>query len=68
MRDLCISFIYSCFLFPVGGGSKKFEDWGRLKNFRTGRGYQFGDGDGEGGGGVSTPLHAMKVKPEKANQ
>ena len=21
--------------FPVGGGSKKFEDWGGLKNFRT---------------------------------
>ena len=28
MRDLCV-------LFPVGKGSKKFEDWGG-KNVRTG--------------------------------
>ena len=29
--------------FPVGGGgSKKFEDWGRgLKNFKTGGGYHY---------------------------
>ena len=37
MRDLCISFTSSCFLFPVGRGSKAFEDYGRLKNFRMGR-------------------------------
>ena len=28
MRGLCISLTYSCFLFPVGGECKKFEDWG----------------------------------------
>ena len=28
MRGLCISFTSTCFLFPVVGGSKKFEDWG----------------------------------------
>ena len=39
MRDLCISFTSSCFLFPVGGRSKKFEDWGGgVKNVRTGWG------------------------------
>ena len=44
MRVLCISFTSSCFLFPVGGGSKNFDDWGEgeLKKFRTGGGYQFG--------------------------
>ena len=40
MRGLCISFTSSCFLFPVGGERKMFEDWGGgLKNFRN---------DGEG--------------------
>ena len=28
MRGLYLSFTSLCFLFPVGGGSKKFEDWG----------------------------------------
>ena len=28
MKGLCISFTSSCFLLSVGGGSKKFEDWG----------------------------------------
>ena len=28
MRDLCISFTSSYFLFPVEEGSKNFEDWG----------------------------------------
>ena len=40
MRGLYISFTSSCFLFPVGGGSKKFDDWG-LKNFRAGGGNRF---------------------------
>ena len=31
MRYLCISFTSSCLLFPVGRGSKKFEDWGIKK-------------------------------------
>ena len=44
MRDLCISFTSSCFLFPVGGGSKMFEGWGGLKSFKTERGYKFGGG------------------------
>ena len=35
------------------GGSKKFEDWGRLKNYRTGVTFA-------GGGGC--PLHAMAWK------
>ena len=39
MRGLCISLTSSCFLFPVGGERKKFEDWGGgLKNFRNARG------------------------------
>ena len=45
MRDLCISFASSFFLFPVGGGSKMLEDCGD-----GGRGY-FCWG-GEGGGSV----------------
>ena len=36
MRLLCISFTSSCILFPVGRGNEKFEDWGRLQNFRLG--------------------------------
>ena len=62
----CISFTFSCFLFPVRAGSKKFDDWwgkgrggGGVKDFRTG-GYQFG-GEGIFAGGVSIPLHAMEV-------
>ena len=54
MRGLCISFTSSCFLFPVGGERKKFEDWGGgLKIFKNdgGRGYFCW--------GVNTPLHAM---------
>ena len=30
------------FLFPVGGGSKKFEDWGGVKKFYDWEGYRFG--------------------------
>ena len=41
------------------GGSKRFEEWGGLKKFRTGgEGYRFGLGI-TFAGGVSTPLHAM---------
>ena len=42
--------------FPVGGGSKTFEDWGEgwLKNFRTGGPVTFA-------GRVSTPLHVMAL-------
>ena len=46
--------------FSVGGGSKKFEDWGgggEGKNFRTGWGFT--DLGGYFCWGVSTPLHAM---------
>ena len=53
MIGLCISFTSSCFLFPVGGGSIKLEDWGA-----GGWGYQFGVVI-FAGGGVSNPLHAM---------
>ena len=64
MRGLCISFISSCFLFPVEEGSKKLEDWVGVKNFRTEEGYQFGVGQGLLLlGGVSTPLHAMPPPP-----
>ena len=28
MRGLCISFTSSCFLFPIGGKSKKLDDLG----------------------------------------
>ena len=35
-----------------GGGSKKFEDWGRLKNYRTGVTVA--------GGGMSITCHGMK--------
>ena len=42
--------------FPVGGRSKKFEDWeGGVKNFRTGGVTDLGKGNfaaGVGGGGV----------------
>ena len=46
--------------FPVGGGSRKFEDLrGGIKNFRT----REVTGWGEEGllllGGVNTPLHAL---------
>ena len=54
-RDLCISFTSSCFLFPVGEGSKNFEDGGELKHFRTG-GLPIWGKFLLGG---STPLHAM---------
>ena len=66
MRVMLHLLTSSCFLFPVGGGSKKFNDWGcgGVKKFRTrGGGYQFGGGGGINfvgwGWGVSTPLHAM---------
>ena len=36
MRGLCISFTSSCFLFPIGGKSKKLEDLG---GWRGGRGW-----------------------------
>ena len=63
MRDLCISFISSCFLFPVGRGSKKSEDWGEgAKNFRTGGVTNLG---GYFCWGVSNPLHAMAVLLDK---
>ena len=42
------------FLFPVGGGSKKFEDWRGLKNFRT-RGVT----DLRGGGQYSITCHVQ---------
>ena len=35
--------------FSVGGGSKKFQEWGRIKNFRNGWGFTFGE---KGGGSV----------------
>ena len=52
MRGLCISFTSSCFLFPVGGGSIKLEDWG---------GWRLGlpIWGGYFCWGISTPLHAM---------
>ena len=43
--------------FPVGG-TKKFEDWGWLKIFRT-RGGVLILGEVTFAGVVSTPLHAM---------
>ena len=42
----------------VGGGSKKFENWGRLKNFRTAGLTDLG-GLLLLGEGSSTQLHAM---------
>ena len=66
IRGLCISFTFSCFLFPVEVGSKKFEDRG-LKNFRTGALpslgalFLFGGGGGGGRGGGSLP-HYMPRK------
>ena len=52
--------------FPVGGGSKKFEDWGGgLKKFRTGGGYRFGGGYfcwGVGGGSVPHTCHVNLKK------
>ena len=41
--------------FSVGGGSKKFQDWGGgIKNLRNGWGVTFAEKRG-----VSTPLHGM---------
>ena len=42
-------------MFPVRGGSKKFEDWG-VKNVRTGGVTNLGV---ISAGGASTPSHAM---------
>ena len=42
------------------GESKKFDDWGELKIFRTGEVTDLGKGVIFTGGGVSTPLHAMR--------
>ena len=53
-----------------GGESKKFEDRGGLKNFRTGGVTDLGGGYfcwGGGGGGVSTPLHATKRCQSSSN-
>ena len=33
---LCINFTSPCFLFPVGGGGKKFGDWRGVKSLGTG--------------------------------
>ena len=50
--------------FLVGWGSKKFDDWGGLKNFRTG-GLPIWGGGGTFAGGFSTPLHAMNEEWKK---
>ena len=33
MRGVCISSTSSCFLFPFGRASKKFEDWRKVYCF-----------------------------------
>ena len=46
--------------FPVGGGSKKFEDWGKEGGLKIlGLGGLSIWGGTFPGGGVSTPLYAM---------
>ena len=53
IRGLRINFTSLCSLFPVGGRSKKFEDWAGYFFFLEGGIFLLGKGAG------STPLHAM---------
>ena len=49
-----------------GGESKKFEDRGGLKNFRTGGVTDLGGGYYEGGGGGGSVPHYMPRKGARA--
>ena len=45
MKDLCISFTSSCFLFPVRGGNNKFQEWGFTNLGRVI--FAWGEGEGQ---------------------